>query len=173
MHNTKNYLDLLSIERNILILKNSYYAKIIEVFPDNFILADIDERERFLRKYEEFILSAKFSIQITAINFKLKRKENLKYTNNMIDKKLKALYEDSLLNDSSDIFKNLYNQRFFLIYSIFKKRKHLDYIKDVKEVEDLFTSEEKQIKYMLSQIPLSFRKLTKRDINLVLNYFYL
>ncbi len=173
MYKTKNYLDLLSIESDILILKNSNYSKIIEIFPDNFILADIDERERFLKKYEEFILSVKFSIQIIAINFKVKRKENLKYIINIENKKLKSLYEDALLNDKSDIFKNLYSQRFFLIYSIFKKRKHLDYVKDIKEIEDLFKSEEKQIKYMLSQIPLSFRKISKKDIKLILNYFYL
>ena len=173
MHNTKNYLDLLSVESNILVLKNSHYSKVMEIFPDNFILADIEEREKFLKKYEEFILSVKFSIQIIAVNFKIKRKENLKYMTNMTNKKLKGLYENALINDNNDIFKNLYNQRFFLIYSVFKKRGYLDYIKDVKEVEDLFISEEKQIKYMLSQIPLSFRKLTKKDIKSVLNYFYL
>ncbi len=173
MNSTKKFFDLLSIENDILILKNSSYAKILEIFPDNFILSDIEERERFLKKYEEFLLSIKFNIQITSINFKLKKKENLKYINNISNKKLKELYRNALLTDKDEIFKNIYNQRFFLIYSVIKKRKHIDYKKDLKEVEDLFISQEKQLKYMLSSIPLSFKKLKDKQIKTILNYFFL
>ena len=173
VNNTKQYFDLLSIENDILILKNSTYSKILEIFPDNFILSDIDERERFLKKYEEFLLSIKFNIEIVSINFKIKRKENLKYINNIVNKKMKELYRTAFLSDQDEIFKNIYNQRFFLVYSVIKKRKYLDYKKDLKEVEDLFISQEKQLKYMLSSVPLSFKKLKGVQINHILNYFFL
>ncbi len=171
MYNIKNFYDILGIEEDLIILKNSVYSKIFEIFPDNFILSDIEERYSFIKKYEEFLISLKIDIQFIAINFKLPQKENLKYLSNIKDKKFNMLYKEALLNKDNEVLRNLFNQRFFLIHSVNKKRKHLDYQKDLLEVKSVFSSQEKQLRYMLSQIPLSFKKMNKSEIIKILKFF--
>lgn len=169
---SREFYNILGIKDNVLIHKGGFYSKILEIYPENFVFSDLEERSRFILRYKEFLLSLKIEIQIVVINFKVKKTNILKYTNNIGDKKLQELYINAILNDQEDILKNIFNQRFFVVYSIYRKRKSLDFSKDFSFVKEEFKSQERQLKYSLGLIPLVFEDVGKREIKLILENYY-
>ncbi len=172
MKSSREFYNILDIKDNILIYKGGIYSKMLEIYPENFVFSDLEERSKFILKYKEFLLSLKIEIQIIVINFKVKKINILKYTNNIENNKLQELYLSAILNDQEDVLKNIFNQRFFIVYSIYRKRRNLDFSKDFSFVKEELKSQEKQLKYSLGRIPLVFEEVGKRDIKIILDNYY-
>ncbi|MEM1724154.1 MAG: hypothetical protein QXW71_00035 [Thermoplasmata archaeon] len=60
----KDWLPVLDIQKNIIILKNGGYVKILEITPINFNLKSKTEKKNIILNYRSFLKSCRFPMQI-------------------------------------------------------------------------------------------------------------
>lgn len=148
-----------------IILKGVEYIRIFEVFPDNFVLEDVDSRNKFLLSFEQFLLALKFPIQIIAMNSQIKKSEILQYTKNITDDTLKNIYKKNILDlcQNKELF--LYTQRFFIIYKVYRKDMELPFKKKVLKARKEILVNDKQIAFLLDNIRVKYKTLkNKKEI---------
>lgn len=89
---TQKYLDIAEIRDNVLIMKNGSMRAVLMVSSMNFALKSIDEQDAIIYRYQNFLNSLDFSVQIVIHSRKLNidsyldvlREEEKKQTNDLL-----------------------------------------------------------------------------------------
>ena len=167
----KKILDF-EILDNGIILKRSEYIRIFEIFPKNFVLEEMDSRNKFLLSFNQFLSALKFPIQIVAINSQIKREEILQYTKNINDEKFKNIYRKNIIDLCKNKELSLYTQRFFIIYKIFGRNMGVPFSKEFTRIKKEILINDNQLEFLLDNIFLRYKVLkSKKDLILLFKNF--
>lgn len=115
--NIKSLLDIIDIQRNVLILKNNMYAKIVQVYPINFSLKSDYEKKQVLNQYNQFLKICNFDFQIFIKTKKENVENHINYINSISNQnEITKRYIEYILNLTNSNY--IYSKEFYIIFSI-------------------------------------------------------
>lgn len=114
----QNYLEISEIKDNVVILKNGSLRAVLMVSSVNFALKSIDEQDAIIYRYQSFLNSLDFSIQIVINSRKLNidtyldvlRDEEKKQTNDLLRMQISSYvdYINGLVKMANIVTKTFY-----------------------------------------------------------------
>jgi len=138
---TKQFVDIENITDNVVIMKNGSLRGVIEVNAMNFELKSQEEQTAVILKFQEFLNSLDFSIQISVISRKLDLKEYLKkldegtskITNDLI--RLQAVEYSRFIKGLLEL-SNIMSKKFYVVvpFYLIEKQKGTAVLKSLKEI---------------------------------------
>ncbi len=172
MKSTSSFLPIIGIKDGIVILKNSFYARLVEVFPTDVSFLEDSLKENFIKKYEEFLLGLNLQIKLSVCNLITSKDSVLKYVRNIENEKLKLLYESEI--KATSLFSEIYEQRYFVSYIFESKRKSLIFSNEFLGIKKLVTSYDTQLEYLFIHFGFDHKFINNYDeIEMVFSSIYL
>ncbi|MBE5821724.1 MAG: hypothetical protein E7311_03940 [Clostridiales bacterium] len=115
--NIKALLDIIDIQKNVLVLKNNIYAKIVQVYPINFSLKSETEKRQILNQYNQFLKICSFDFQIFIKTKKENVENHINYINSINNKnEISYKYIEYILNLTNSNY--IYSKEFYIVFSI-------------------------------------------------------
>ncbi len=118
---TQDFIDIVEIIGEIIVLRNGDYLKIVEIKPVNFSLLNPEEQAYLINKFANFINSLDFPIQIYIHNQKIAMTDYLDFLKSLSptlnhNPRLKAylLLYASYINNIVE-FKTIFDKRFYIV----------------------------------------------------------
>jgi hypothetical protein len=172
MKSTSSFFPIIDIREGIIILKNSFYARLVEVFPTDVSFLEDSLKENFIKKYEAFLLGLNLQIKLSVCNFIISKVNALQYIGNIESKKFKLLYENEI--KTTLLFSEIYEQRYFVSYIFESKRKSLIFSHEFSGIKKLVTSYDTQLEYLLIHFGFDHKFLyNSSEIEVIFSSIYL
>ena len=115
--NIKKILDIIDIQKKVIILKDNMYAKIIQVYPINFSLKSDYEKKQILNQYNQFLKIYNFDFQIFIKTKRLNVDTHINYIKNASNTNEIANNYVSYISELTNS-NFIYSKEFYIIFSI-------------------------------------------------------
>lgn len=138
---TKQFVNIEDVKENIVMLKDGSLRGIIEVDAVNFELKSQAEQTAIILKFQEFLNSLDFSVQISIISRKVDLKEYLKNIDEITEKiandliRLQAVEYSRFIKGLLEL-SNIMSKIFYVVvpFYLIEKQSGVGILKSVKEI---------------------------------------